>query len=161
MNIKSKKRLLIIKRPLKTIVILAFFCAYILSFPSSQPIFKVRGLNITDETKVLLYTKEKKENSVFTGDYYELHTTVKKLRSTKEAHFYSYATVEVYTDKDKVFETLNFQIKKQQHINGGIVYTGYSSSVKSKVLKKHGVNIQIFVKDERVLIGTPTIYGSY
>jgi len=70
-----------------------------------------------------------------------------------------YVTIEYKGSPDAALRYLNIKNKTVYGINGGELITGYSDSVSGRTLS--GVNVQVYQKDGKVIIGCPTIYGGY
>lgn len=139
-----------------------FLLIYILIFPVPQKVYGLRGMGISGSDDVLIYTTEKTGDSVYTGDYYEVRTTVKDLKSTKDKTFISeFITVIFEGDSGHVLRELNIKNAKVSQINGGTLYTGFSQRIQGRTVLSGSVNVQVYCKDNIIFIGTPTIYGSY
>ncbi len=71
-------------------------------------------------------------------------------------------TVNKGIDELRILKDFNAEVKfTEKYINGYSVYA-YSNKIDNFItLKKSRVNIQIYIESDRIIVGTPIIYGSF
>jgi hypothetical protein len=66
------------------------------------------------------------------------------------------------TTAKRILDLFGAKIMWVERLEHGISYYGYSDKIRyRKVISSQAVNIQVFVSDERIVVGSPLIYGSF
>lgn len=137
--------------------------ALILIWMYPQPV-KLHNLDFFYSGTVLLYVDRLPQN--FKGSFinnginYEIKTDKQNAENLLNDFNVKYQTIIFEGNIDFVLQYLNIKNSKTEEIEKGRLITGYSHIIKGNTLN-NGINIQVYVKDRKIYIGNPTIFGSY
>lgn len=153
------------KRALRKAAILLFAAAYICCYPVPRELYQ---LGLACEGEVKFYADNLPQqlpcgDAVYNGINYEVTAGLKQAAELRKSLEVTYQTIVFKGGAEYVMRYLRPVIVEKQEVAGGTLYTGYCGMIAGRQIEYKGrrVNVQIFEKDGRVHIGSPTIFGSF
>lgn len=146
-------------RIFRKILLVLFSLLYITIYPRPAELYSLR---LFDEAEILFYTKTTPPANysyINNGINYEIKTDKKGAEKLRQITEPMYQTAIITGDINAVLRYLGLCIIEKAALEGGVLYSGFSTIVKSR--REKGINVQIYAKEKTIYIGSPLIFGSY